>query len=524
MSRGQIFLLAFFLAGITLAFGQRDAVSVFGYGNTPSDGYGLSMLSFTRGQAAFKPFTQNPYPNGLYFIGTGSALSSPNGQLLLYSGGCDVREALSNREVPGSVPFVDDYLNEAQCTESGYLDGWKSELLLPAPDSWGDSVAYVIAHQTMWPAADSTFSSRGLEIKRMARRQGQYEVTNTYVIDDKRLVSSQLTGYPVPPNLGGGWWVPLIEHNSNRWRVYQIGGHNPSLTSYALSTTGPIRRSEHIYEAQLVFSPDGKYLAVNGVDPGLTVYSFNKSNGKLNFNFHVAHTNMDNGNSLGVSFSSNSKHLYFGGTNAYDPQLYTLDVERASASTNPITHIVKLGSIGVRDLHRNWPYAFGNMWLAPDCRIYIDPEASNFNVHIIEHPNRGGEEAGLIINAVDAPTRFDVDGFIAFPNYRAKYGCDSTILPIVGSVSSAVSSQTEQSPIIIFPNPASDATVISGLRRGSQLSIYTAQGALVEELTTPTDNAALPLSLKLYPPGVYTVHELHSSTGYQRSAKFVVQN
>ena len=161
------------------------------------------------------------------------------------------------------------------------------------------------------------------------------------------------------------------------------------------------------------------------------------------------------------------------------------------------------------------------MWLAPDCRIYIEPKAANFNVHIIEHPNRGGHEAGLVVNAVDSPTRFTSDGFISFPNYRAVSGCDSTIAPIEGAISNNTGPIVTKKGLSIYPNPAQNFVTIGKLSPNAEVSLVGVSGERFINLA-PSLDVERTLDIRKVPSGAYfvVVHDLVSKI--ETSLKLVI--
>jgi len=290
---------------------QRDAVSIFGYYDSLSTGFGLSKLDFRSNQAKLEYFGPSPRSDKLYWMGEGSALSSPSGSLLLYSGGCDIREA-QGRLVAGTQPLIQDDISFF-CESASPRDKFPNELMLPAPDSWGDSVAYMLVHEISFPGSDTTFKSLGVTALRLARRRGQYSLTDRIPFGDHpAYVSTPMTAHPAPEPLGGGWWLPLVEHNSNRWHIYRVAGVDEAWNDFSSSSTGPKWRSNQILENQIKFSPDGKYLALNGGDLGMTIYSFDPLTGGLEFLFPIPAFETENFNYGGVAWSSNSRQLYYG--------------------------------------------------------------------------------------------------------------------------------------------------------------------------------------------------------------------
>jgi len=218
---------------------QRDAITIFGYYDSLNVGLGLTKLDFRSSQAKLEYFGPSPRTDKQYWMGTGSALSNPDGTLLLYSDGCDVREA-NGRLIAGTNPLVeDDY--SAQCSNLAFTDGWPNEVLLPAPDAWGDSVAYMLVHKISFPGDDTTFKSLGMTALRIARRQGRYILTDRIPFGDhSAYVSMHVTAYPAPAAIGGVWCVPVVEHATNRWQVDRVAGMDDSWNEVTSTGTGPI--------------------------------------------------------------------------------------------------------------------------------------------------------------------------------------------------------------------------------------------------------------------------------------------
>ena len=498
---------------------QRDANMLFGYGDDPDEGLGLYNLRWHRGTTRLEPFGPHPF-DGRYFLAGTSTLSASDGRLLLYSNGCDVREP-TGELVEGSRFLADDILTEERC--HGDLGGpdytaLQVHLLVPGPEAWGDSVVYAVRHATV--DTDSiTFESQALLAHRLARRRGRYVVTSRDTLHAGVSAGTHLTATPVAG--GAGYWIPTVDLGSNRWRLWRVGDGAETYAPAVVSATGPTLEHNSFETAQMAFSPDNRWFAVNTTDHGVVVYRFDAITGRLTHHSTIPYRignlvlphNFWDIDGLGTAFSPSSELLYVTRRSYFesDTWLAQIDLTLLDAGADAVEALAALTEIyhlPGPTMYRNWPSLLGTVYSGPDCMLYMASSNTNFNYHVIVEPDRRGPACDFRRDAFEAPIRH-LRLLPNFPNYRAVSGCDPTYRPLPGL--ERVVGLTEGPPgvLTLAPNPvragATARVTLAPAATAQVLTIVDLHGRSLVSAEVAPGVDQMPIPTAGLPPGVYFV-------------------
>ncbi|MBP6335778.1 MAG: T9SS type A sorting domain-containing protein [Bacteroidia bacterium] len=410
---------------------------------------------------------------------TNSGISSEQGDLLFYTNGVYVANAMHDTMLNGSG------LNPG----SGLIPPITGGLRVPqgtliVPDV-GNQNQYYIFHLVTNVynnlIADALFYTK----VDMSLDGGLGAVTQKNVVlrvdsfDPGELVATKHAN-------GRDWWVISHQHLTNLYIKYLV---EPT------GISGPYYQNIGVNKylaGQAVFSEDGLTYASYDNTNGLEVFAFDRCTGVFS---KYRHINMLDGLvGAGVSFSPNSRYIYVS-SNLY---IYQFDLLAANFS-NYDTVAVWDGFFSLTS-----PYAtnFFNQVLGPDGRIYINSFNSVHHIHVIAQPDLPGLSCNVQQHSVFLPGYNQT--VPNFPNYylgrQVGSICD-TVAP-VGIVESQSLADLE-----VYPNPASQEFTFD-LEWGEsvKVSIFDVVGKDVSSQVsvTPSLSSVLVKNNKL-PNGIYYV-------------------
>jgi hypothetical protein len=350
-----------------------------------NDSFGVSILSFYDAELRI----ENDQNIDLFFQ-DGNALSTYDGHLLLYSNNTEIRN------------------NEDQIIVNGFLEqNGSSEQILPQsfvflPFESSDTVHYVhMTYDNGFPQLGENFSSLILDL---SEEIGIYDQIENIIPNS--LALGQLTACRHAN--GRDWWV--IVAGANEPLVYSI-----LFTPNGVMLTNTIEVDYNMKSGlgQSTFSPDGtKYIRVNLVggidDPDyLDIFDFDRSTGLLSSHKQTVIGN--NAFSGGASISPSSQFLYITHYNyVYQYDLWSEDIF-ATKDTIAIYD-------GYQELNQ-YSSRFYLSHLAPNGKIYINSPTSLTKLHVIEYPDRRGEECTFRQHYVQLPN-WNIATLANHPNYR----------------------------------------------------------------------------------------------------------
>ena len=380
----------------------------------------------------------NSVQRNMNFCETNGEICDRNGNLLFYSNGAYIANALDDTMLNGSG------LSPSNFTSSHAHDGLtvpQGNLVIPFPD---DSSKYYLFHETV-DDRFNTYCSLYLyySVIDMALDNGKGGVMqkNTVLLQDS-LVEGRLTA---------------CKHANGRdWWLFSRKNHSGIIYKYLITPNGiqgPWQQNLQTWRdctfGQTLFSQDGtKYVYYEPVGD-LDIWDFDRCTGAFSNLVHVSIN--DNAGCAGAAFSSTGRFLYISSMNyIYQFDLLSADIP---ASMISVAHYD-----GYED-HFGNVYNFYLAALAPDGKIYINSSNSVLALTVINFPDSLDSTCNVQQHAIST-TAFEAFTMPNFPNYylMAKGGtvCDSLGLPnvITGISKSDLS-------IEIFPNPARNLLYIT---------------------------------------------------------------
>ena len=185
-------------------------------------------------------------------------------------------------------------------------------------------------------------------------------------------------------------WLLAHEHNTNRYSLFLVTASG--IEAKPVQELG----AEHAFwDGQLKFSPDGKRMAVNYVDPspGFSIFDFNDSTGILSnaMDFKTI------GNETspwfqGLEFSGDGQKLFL--SEQHSVSTYQLDLFQKSPETL-LNSAVQIEKQPAENLLKQ-------LQLAPDGKIYATKASGNiYYMSMIGSPNERGTSVNLMENGLD---------------------------------------------------------------------------------------------------------------------------
>ncbi|MFM7055086.1 MAG: T9SS type A sorting domain-containing protein [Bacteroidota bacterium] len=404
-------------------FGQEsDYYWPLGYASySPSPLAGGMSLTFPNNVAQL-----DTHSRPMWFMYTNATISNDTGQLLFYTNGVFVANALDDTMMNGSG------LNPSWYTTSFSNTGLRipqAALIIPKP---GDDSLFYLFHSTLdYPTPLARPRFLYLSTINMNGDNGLGDVTqkNHVIIED--------TLYDNAFNVcrhanGRDWWL-LVQ----RWGA-NIGYYTFLVTPDTIQQmnyqTYPF---DGLQAGQSCFSPDGsKYIISYWW--GVAFFEFDRCSGMLTFIDHKYF----GGNifCLGASISPNSRYAYvtFGGNEILQ---YDLNASNIVASEQVVA------TYDGFQAPAGWNTNFWMHQIGPDGKIYINTTSTTMALHTIESPDSAGVACNVQQHSILLP-KFNAT-LPNFPNYRlgALAGSPCDTLTNLNNV------QPPDLKFKVFPNP-----------------------------------------------------------------------
>ena len=428
----------FFFCGILLflllsncCFSQRnDNYWPLGYSSYTTDSLlGGMKLLFPNNSA-----TLDTHSRKMSFRFTNATISNDTGQLLFYTNGVFIANALDDTMMNGSG------LNPSWYTTQFYNTGLRkpqADVIIPMP---GNDSLYLLFHETAdYPASLNRPKYLFKTSINMNGDNGLGDVIlkNHVLLDD--------TLYPGALTLtrhanGRDWWL-LVP----RWGA-DIGYYTLLITPDTIQQTNyQIFPFDGLQGGQACFSPDGsKYIISYWW--GVAFFDFDRCSGLLTFIDHKYF-----GSSifcLGASISPNSRYAYvtLGGNEILQ---YDLNASNIVASEQIVA------TYDGFQAPAGWNTNFWMHQIGPDGKIYINTTSTTMALHTIESPDSVGVACNVQQHFVLLP-KFNAT-LPNFPNYRLGV--------LAGSPCDTLTNLNNVQPLDmrfkVFPNPNSGKFQIS---------------------------------------------------------------
>ena len=470
----------------------------FGYGDDIKEKFGVSVLDFNNHLVTCYPLV------GIdrFVVGdNGSYICDKNGQLLMMTNNCDIRDKnfkiITNGDTLTPGTTWDDY-----CAESGDYPSWQENIFLP--ELTNDSIYYLLHQDGVLSDFYKTVISENFYISTIVhKKDGRLVLKDKQIIQKGVMSPSKITATINSDKTK--WWTYTIDFNSNVFRFYEIGGSslvsNPVISEIGI----PINNNETGL-TQAKFSPDNKTFALNNkYNIGVMLYDFDDKTGKLsNFRKHLYHNFKESAE--GTCYSPNGRFLYL----TAGRHIFQMDMSVA----NPSDSVIHMGEVSLPD-ETGWPIGVGMMTLGPDCRIYVGPGTTTHFIHVIHKPNEKYPNCNFEIKAIDAPTTllFNLPYSI---NSSKDGGCDSTIQ---WGIVSTTTTQLKEPEIKVYPNPTNSAIEIQ-LKMPNNESILLGEIILMDMsgiiLQKQSMDESKIMDVSNIPNGMYVVQILQDRNGENR--------
>jgi len=435
MKKNLKFILILIFLSSYLSNAQKYNYQIpFGYGNNVKAKFGISVLDFNN--QIVKCYALSGVKN-FEIGGNGTYICDQNGQLLMLTNNCDIRDK-NFMIIENGDTLTPGFIWDNYCPESGDYPSWQDNILLPELSN--DSVYYLIHQDANISDLYKTVITENIYLSTIIHKKD-----GKLILKDRKIIQN---GVMSPNNLTATinsnktkWWINTIDFNSNVFRLYEIGGKELISTPVISEIGIPIKNNETGFN-QINYSSESKTLAINNrYDIGVLLYDFDNKTGKLsNFRKNLYHNYKESAE--GACFSPNGRFLYL----TAGRHIFQMDMK----ATNPSDSVVYMGEVSLPD-EFNWPIGVGHVILGPDCRIYVSPGTTTHFIHVIHKPDEKFPSCDFEIKAIDAPTTLLYD----FPysiNYYKNGGCDSTIK---WGIPTNISSDLLKEPKLnIFPNPS----------------------------------------------------------------------
>jgi hypothetical protein len=450
--------------------------------------------------------------NFIHISQNSASFSNSIGDYLGYTNGCRIYNK-EHEIVEGtdslnfsSFVFYDDF-----CTSqfhSGYPSGRQSLMTLPT-----DSSLYFLHEISGLNLEDDFFgySENLFNTKLLYGDNLVLDYIQQPIIEDDSIGIGSISA--VKHQDDNRWWI--IKHDLHSNCYYKVLFENGEFIETGYQCIGNINSANGDGGGGARFSPQGgKYARFTPTD-ALSIFDFNRETGILsNYEYiDIPQTGL----SGGISFSPSGQFLYIS-----DPLfIRQYDVWSSDIAESEVIVAEYDGFIG-NSLGQGT--TFGQMQLAPDCRIYINTGPNLSYMHIIMRPDEKGIACDVKQHSIDLPFP-NSRNLPYFPNYRLDTDeplCDSTKVIVLNGTMPPVATVDLQGEVKVFPNPASHFINVLLDKKGDYtMSIMDMAGLQV--LAVETSQAEVTIDVRGLSVGIYVLQVLDSNTGKRMVKKVMVK-
>ncbi len=457
--RVKIICLVFFTF-VILVRAESQGLNNFwllGYDSWAGVPYGGTTINFISGSANI-----NYTPRPMNFSTTNADISDNNGNILFYTNGVYISNALNDTLSNGTGLNPSSYTNSYATHGLGIA---QADLIIPFPS---DSNRYYLFHSTIdgngylcyylyYTIVDISLNG-GL---------GGVVSKNNIILTDT-LVAGGITSCKHAN--GRDWWIVCHQYNSNRYFKYLITPNG--ISAPYIQDIGKIM--SYYGAGQTVFSPDGEKFVSYHADNDLDIMDFDRCSGDFSNCTHV--TINDSAISAGVAFSPNSQVLYVSST----VYIYQYDLTSANISSTQLV-------VAINDSFAspNPPFytTFYLAQLASDGKIYINTGNGTDYLHVINNPDSLGVNCDVCQHCIHLPT-YNALTIPNYPNYflGAKGGTNCDSLPTM------TADNVNLLSVRIFPNPLNSNFLSCSYKTITdfgEISIYNVEGKKIKSYSLP---------------------------------------
>ncbi len=436
------FFLFVFLASYMSAYSQgKNHRMLVGYDIALFD----TNVTSTKAQLLFDSTSLTVVPQNfkMPFRAAQANICDESGRLLMVTNGCWIADATGDTMQnggglnPGS--FTDDWCDNTSGNPFVHVD-----VILPWPD---DTSKYILIHQigsyTINGATELYYS-----VIDMRLNGGLGAVTQKNMV----IISGSLNvGINACKHANGrDWWIVVFNYYSSTITKLLL---TPSgITSITTQSLGLPPHQD--WAGQPQFSPDGTKFAyywghgsINATTNEIRLFDFDRCTGMFS-NAQLLVFN-DSVIGLGLSFSPNSKYLYF----STFKKIFQLNTDTTDVASS-------IDTVAINDGYA-FPYNFTRtdfflMYLAANGKIYISSGNSTIDFHYIDQPDSEGLACNVMQHALRLPC-YSGRANVLHPNYY--------LGPVIGSVCDSLAHVglqehlNEVQNFSLMPNPVKDGIV-----------------------------------------------------------------
>ncbi len=389
-----------------------------------------------------------PHPMSMFTEDAG--ICDPNGNLLLYTNGIFIANALHDTMMNGGG------LNSGPGTTSWQnfgMPGFQSAVALPDPlDSNQYYLFYMVIDNNNQLKCDSVLLAK-IDM-RLDNGLGGVTVKN-YLVSDLGFSSGQLVA--VKHANGRDWWLVFHGYNTDTYYTILItpsGISAPIPQNIGLPFSTP---------GQACFSPDGTLYASYQNLNDLDIMNFDRCSGLFSNYKHIIIP--DTGISAGCAFSPNSKVLYVSSNN----YLYQFDMTSPNIYSSMDTVAIYDGfgdPVGT---------TFFFQELAPDGKIYITGFGSVKHLSVINFPDSLGLSCDVSQHSIALPG-FNNGSFPNYPFYELGVLGGSICDSLPTTISFVIKPSEGYS---VFPDPALNELFVNlDFKKIQSYSVFNSLGQL----------------------------------------------
>ncbi|GAB4252286.1 MAG: hypothetical protein Kow0027_16890 [Saprospiraceae bacterium] len=473
--------------------------------------FGINVLDFNND--TLKMYERN-FP--IFFNVCNASMSDTNGNLIFYSNGCRINDASHQVMQNGDMLNPGQFWYGQLCDDTiyGSYNITKGMITLPRPghpdEYWlfhnaaryGESPFLAYVDKLYYTVVDMSLNN-GL---------GAVTLKNQVILKDT-LAAGTLSA--VKHANGQDWWIIIAKEPFVDSVYFKVLFTEAGIVQVDTQHIGPITTEQASAAGQAQFSPDGSMYGWYSYQTQCALFDFDRSTGQLS-NHRQIHVDTSNNHWGSFCFSPGSRYLYVGTTfNLWQFDTWATDIEASKVHIDTFD--------GYK--YNNIPAFFSHMQIAPDCKIYVTTVSSSDVLHVINFPDRPGNECGFVQHQLKLVAINSPSSQPNFPNYRLDTPyplCDSSIVYVpTGQVA------RPEGGVRVYPNPAYDYLNFSYSPASGQqhehvsFRIFDVLGRELHHFEGQPGEITYTLPVWQWPPGVYFLQLLHKGLPV-RTESFVV--
>ena len=307
---------------------------------------------------------------------------------------------------------------------------------------------------------------------------------------------------------GRDWWVVTRKAYSDQFYTFLV---SPSGISAPLI--------QHIGQqlwppdiGQVCFSPQGdKYALVDHFNH-LRLYDFDRCTGVFTNPLYIPI--LDSAIARGVAFSPSGRYLYV------SSELYIYQYDMLASSIDSSRQTV---AVWDSFFSPSPPFAavFYTMQLGPDGKIYLVSPNGVLVMHVINNPDSAGLACDVCQHCITLPT-YNAYTIPNHPNYFLGAEAGS----LCDSLQVGIGELTEQKPIKIYPNPATDyfwlEYDLTLSKSNGEMVVYNTLGEVVLRKTLYKYFKSAKIECNKLKQGIYYL-SIYANNKIMSSGKFIKQ-